>query len=365
MHLTQVAFLALFLAALTAAFGRGGRPEHQGGALLLGAALATPLVQTRMFADVEYGIAAVDIALLGGLVWLTFTSTRRWPVFAAAFQAVGVLTHFARLMAGPVHGDVYGHLLVLWSYPIALSLLWGSLVEARQEATLLVAQPLKLRSPPAGRAATLTPDPRYTATGGDDLALLTRLLVLHDLGPESASIATELIQRAGSFAAAVATPPARLQSWNFDGRVAEALAFTRKTTRTSLRRKLEWRVKVDNVQDTIDYLHSELAHLPHEQVRVLYLSARNRLIYDEVHGVGTIDQAPVYPREVIKRAIEVGAVKLVLAHNHPSGDPSPSRDDIVMTKAIIEAGRHVGISVIDHFVIAATGHVSMKRTGLI
>jgi DNA repair protein RadC len=188
---------------------------------------------------------------------------------------------------------------------------------------------------------------------------------LHDLGPDSASIATELIQRTGSFAAAAAAPPVKLHTWGFDARVAEALAFARKTTRTSLRRKLEWRVKVDNIQDTIDYLHSELAHLPHEQVRVLYLSARNRLIYDEVHGVGTINQAPVYPREVIKRAIEVGAVKLVLAHNHPSGDASPTRDDIAMTKAIIEAGRHVGISVIDHLVIAATGHVSMKGTGLI
>lgn len=357
--------MALFLAVLTAAFGRGGRPEHYGGAMLLGAALATPLLQTRMFAGVESGIAAIDIALLGGLVWLALTSKRRWPVFAAAFQAVGVLTHFARLMAGPVHGDVYGHLLVLWSYPIALSLLWGSLVEARYEATRLGSQRPNLNSLPAGSPSTLTPGSRIPETGGDDLLLLTRLLALHDLGTESAIIATALIQRTGSFAAAVATPPARLRSWGFDGRVAEALAFTRKTTRTSLRRKLEWRVKVDNVQDTIDYLHSELAHLPHEQVRVLYLSGRNRLIYDEVHGVGTINQAPVYPREVIKRAIEVGAVKLVLAHNHPSGDPSPSRDDIVMTKAIIEAGRHVGISVIDHLVIATTGHVSMKGAGLI
>lgn len=365
MHLTQVAFLALFLAALTAAFGRGGRSERQGGAMLLSAALVTPLLQVRMFAGVEFGIAAVDTALLGALLWLAFKSDRRWPVFAAAFQAVGVLTHLARLKAGPVHGDVYGHLLVLWSYPVAISLLWGSLVETRQKSVVLVAQPQVPSMPLAARHKLSMPDPRYQATGGDDLMLLTRLLTMHGLGDDSVRIAVDLTRRAGSFAAAVATPPAMLRSWGHDGRVAEALAFTRSTTRTSLKRKLETRVKVDNDQDIIDYLHSEIAHLPHEQVRVLYLNARNRLIYDEVHGVGTVNQAPVYPREVIKRAIEVGAIKLVLAHNHPSGDPSPSRDDILMTRAIIEAGRHIGISVIDHFVIGATGHVSMKGTGLI
>lgn len=365
MHLTQVAFLALFLATLTAAFGRGGRPERQGGAMLLGAALATPLLQTRMFTGIEIGIAAIDMVLLAGLVWLAFNSERRWPVFAAAFQAIGVLTHLARLAAGPVHGDVYGHLLVLWSYPVALSLLWGSLVETRQKSVVMGAQPQVPSFPSAGRREAPVLEPRNQVAADDDLMLLTRLFALHDLGIESANVATDLIHRAGSFAAAVATSPVRLKSWGHDERVAEALAFARSTTRTSLKRKLETRVKVDNVGDAIDYLHSELAHLPHEQVRVLYLNARNRLICDEVNGLGTVDQAPVYPREVIKRALEVGAVRLVLAHNHPSGDPSPSRDDIAMTRAIIEAGRHVGISVIDHFVIGATGHVSMRGTGLI
>jgi DNA repair protein RadC len=363
--LTQVAFLALFLAALTAAFGRGGRPERLGGGFLLGAALATPLLQTQRFTGIEFGIAAIDIALLAALVWLAFTSDRRWPIFAAAFQAVGVLTHFARLKSGPVHGDVYGHLLVLWSYPVALSLLWGSVEEARQKAVVMAGLPLVLSSKPAGQPGTLAAGLRNPATGGDDLALLTRLLVLHDLGPESAKIAADLVQRAGSFAAAMATPRARLQSWGYGDLVGDALDFARSTTRTTLKRKLESRVRIDNCQNTIDYLHSELAHLPHEQFRVLYLNSRNRLINDEVHGVGTVDQAAVYPREVIKRAIEVGAVKLILAHNHPSGDPGPSRDDIVLTRAIIEAGRHVGISVIDHFVIGVTGHVSMKGSGLI
>ncbi|WP_426164681.1 JAB domain-containing protein [Sandarakinorhabdus sp. DWP1-3-1] len=365
MHLTQVAFLAIFLATLTAAYARGGRPERQGGALLLAAALVTPLVQLKMFNDVELGIAAVDTMLLAALTWLAVCSERRWPIFAAASQAAAVLTHIARFKAGPVHGDAYGNLLVFWSYPVALSLLWGSLIEGRRKAGAVTVESSPTRTPPAGPPVTLARDPKSLAMRGDDVALLTQLLTLHGLGRESAKIASDLIQRAGSFAAAVAATPARLQSWGLDNRVAEALAFTRQTTRTSLKRKLEARVKVDDIRDTVDYLHSEMAHLPHEQFRVLYLNARNRLVHDEVHGIGTVNQAAVYPREVIKRAVEVGAVGLILAHNHPSGDPSPSRDDVVMTRVIVEAGRHIGITVIDHFVIGVTGHVSMKGTGLI
>jgi DNA repair protein RadC len=84
-----------------------------------------------------------------------------------------------------------------------------------------------------------------------------------------------------------------------------------------------------------------------------------------VHGEGTITQAPVYPREVVKRALEEGAMHLILAHNHPSGDPTPSQADIIMTRAIIEAGRSMEINVIDHIVMSSSGHTSLKRSGLI
>jgi DNA repair protein RadC len=132
-----------------------------------------------------------------------------------------------------------------------------------------------------------------------------------------------------------------------------------------LRRKLEDRPSLANSQETLDYLHIELAHLPTEQFRVLYLNARHRLICDQVHGEGSVTEAPVFPREVIKRAIEEGAVHLILAHNHPGGDPTPSRADIIITRAISEAGRTMGINVIDHIIISASGHVSMRSNGLI
>lgn len=364
MHLTQVAFLALFIAALTAAFSRGGRPERIGGAVMLGAAVATPLLQTHMFLGLELGIAVLDLVLLGALGWLTFWSDRLWPVFASAFQTIGVLTHVARFIAGPVHGDVYGHLLVLWSYPVVLALLWGALVEARQDKSVTVTKPVSPDERTMQRESNAL-SRKPAASVANDHALLTRLLTLHGSGPESAAFATDLLSRTGNFAAAVATPAARLRSWGFDDRITEALAFARSTTRTSLKRKLETRLKLDNAKDTIDYLHTELAHLPHEQVRVLYLNARDRLILDEVHGEGSVNAASVYPREIIKRALDAGALKVILAHNHPSGDPCPSRDDIIMTKAIMEAGRHVGITVLDHFVIGTSGHFSMKQAGLI
>ena len=137
------------------------------------------------------------------------------------------------------------------------------------------------------------------------------------------------------------------------------------TTRATLRRKLEDRPSLANSQEALDYLHIELAHLPTEQFRILYLNSRHRLICDEVHSEGSLTEAPVFPREVIKRAIEEGAVHLILAHNHPGGDPTPSRADIITTRAISEAGRTMGINVIDHIIISASGHVSMRSNGLI
>jgi DNA repair protein RadC len=174
-----------------------------------------------------------------------------------------------------------------------------------------------------------------------------------------------LLARTGSFASAVTTPATKLRSWGIDERILKALVFARTTTRASLQRKLEVRPSLANNKEVIDYLHNELAHLPIEQFRVLYLNSRYRLICDVVHSDGSVTEAPVFPREVVKRALEEGAVYVILAHNHPSGDPTPSRADIIMTRAVTEAGRSMGISVIDHIVISSSGHTSLKASGLI
>ena len=115
----------------------------------------------------------------------------------------------------------------------------------------------------------------------------------------------------------------------------------------------------------IDYLHADMAHLGIERVRVLYLNSKNMLIADEAVSQGSVDEAAVYIREVIRRALELAATAIILVHNHPSGDPAPSRQDIQLTRDIVEAGRHLKIAVHDHIVIGAAGHVSLRAQGLL
>ena len=118
-------------------------------------------------------------------------------------------------------------------------------------------------------------------------------------------------------------------------------------------------------QALLDYLAIDMAHLHVERVRVLYLNAKNRLVLDHHVGDGTVDEAAIHPREVIKRGLDVGASALILVHNHPSGNPEPSRADIRITQAIAEAGRPLGITVHDHVIVGREGHVSLRAKGVI
>ena len=118
-------------------------------------------------------------------------------------------------------------------------------------------------------------------------------------------------------------------------------------------------------QALLDYLQADMAHIGVERVRVLHLNTRNMLIRDETISEGSIDQAAVHVREVIRRAIELGSASIILVHNHPSGDPSPSRQDIALTRQIIDAGSTLGVTVHDHVIIGAKGHASLRALGLI
>ena len=120
-----------------------------------------------------------------------------------------------------------------------------------------------------------------------------------------------------------------------------------------------------NWQALLDYLRADMVHHAIERFRVLHLKTRNMLIRDEVMSEGSIDQAAVHVREVIRRALELGSASIILVHNHPSGDPAPSRADIQITRQIEEAGKRLGIAVHDHLVLGANGHVSLRAQGLI
>ena len=115
----------------------------------------------------------------------------------------------------------------------------------------------------------------------------------------------------------------------------------------------------------LDYCRTAMAFADKEQFRILFLDKRNQLIADEVQQTGTVDHTPVYPREVVKRALELSATAIILVHNHPSGDPTPSRADIQMTQAIVEIAKPLGISVHDHIIVGKDGHASLKGLKLI
>jgi DNA repair protein RadC len=115
----------------------------------------------------------------------------------------------------------------------------------------------------------------------------------------------------------------------------------------------------------LDYCRTAMAFAEREQFRILFLDKRNQLIVDEVQQVGTVDHTPVYPREVVKRALELSATAVILVHNHPSGDPTPSRADVEMTRQIAEIAKPLGVAVHDHIIVGRNGHASLKGLKLI
>ncbi|MEG3179181.1 RadC family protein [Sphingomonas sp. LT1P40] len=131
-----------------------------------------------------------------------------------------------------------------------------------------------------------------------------------------------------------------------------------------LRGEVAARPLLANWQALLDYLRADMAHHAIERVRVLHLNSRNMLIRDELMQEGSVDEAPVYVREVIRRAIDLGSAAIILVHNHPSGDPSPSRADIELTRNIVEAGKRLGIGVHDHIIMGSEGHSSLRAMGL-
>jgi DNA repair protein RadC len=146
---------------------------------------------------------------------------------------------------------------------------------------------------------------------------------------------------------------------------AAAIKIAQAAALRLLRAEVMERPVLSNWQALLDYLRADMAHHGVERVRVLHLDSRNRLLRDELMSEGTIDEAALYAREVIRRAIDLKSTGIILVHNHPSGDASPSRADIDVTRAIADAGKRLGIALHDHIIIAAGGHVSLRAQGLI
>jgi DNA repair protein RadC len=199
-----------------------------------------------------------------------------------------------------------------------------------------------------------------------DYELLEYLLGLAIPRRDTKPLAKSLLAEFGDLPALLAAAPAELArvAGLGEGAVA-ALKFVNAVAVRSAQAAVLRRPVLANMDKVISYLHTRMAHALTEEFRVLFLNNRNILIRDETLGDGTINQAPVYPREVIKRALELGASAIVLVHNHPSGDPSPSREDVAMTRTVADAGKLLGIALHDHLIMARSGHASLRALGLL
>jgi len=210
---------------------------------------------------------------------------------------------------------------------------------------------------------------RFVAAGADALAdyelielILFRALAQRDVKP----LAKTLIAKFGSFAEVISAPPARLAEVEGVGEAVIAeLKIVQAAASRLARGEVRKRPVLSSWSSVLDYCRAAQAFADREQFRILFLDKRNQLIADEVTQVGTVDHAPVYPREVVKRALELSATAIILVHNHPSGDPTPSRADIQMTQAIIDVARPLGIGVHDHIIVGKDGHASLKGLRLI
>jgi DNA repair protein RadC len=205
--------------------------------------------------------------------------------------------------------------------------------------------------------------------GGDallDHELLEYLLAVARPRVDTKPTAKALIRQFGSLAGVLtADGPALTKVDGMGETTAAAVKIAHAVALRLLREQTAERPVLSNWQALLDYLRADMAHDAVERFRVLHLNTRNMLIRDEAQSRGTIDQAPVYVREVIRRALELGSAAIILVHNHPSGDPAPSRADIDVTRLIASAGKPLGIAVHDHLIIGARGHVSFRAQGLL
>ena len=199
-----------------------------------------------------------------------------------------------------------------------------------------------------------------------DYEVLEYLLFAAIKQGDTKPIAKELIKQFGSLAGVLNADPAALQRVKGVGETsAAALKSVSVAARRMARSEVVQKPVLGSWQSLLDYLAIDMAHLTVERVRVLYLDTKNRLIDDHHVGDGSIDEASIHPREVIRRALDLGASALILVHNHPSGSPEPSRADIQITHKIAEAGRLLGVTVHDHVIVGREGHVSLRAKGLI
>ena len=210
---------------------------------------------------------------------------------------------------------------------------------------------------------------RFLKGGADampDYELLELTLFAAVPRRDTKPLAKALLARFGSFAEVIAAPPARMMEVKGVGEsVVQLLKIVEAAAHRSAKTQVIGRHVLSSWTALLDYCTAAMARAPNEEFRVLFLDRKNVLIADEVQSRGTVDHTPVYPREIVKRALEHSASSIILVHNHPSGDPTPSKADIAMTREVATAAKALGIAVHDHLVIGRGGYASFKSLGLL
>ncbi|WP_310619311.1 RadC family protein [Flexibacterium corallicola] len=210
---------------------------------------------------------------------------------------------------------------------------------------------------------------RFEKGGREALApyeLLEVLLFLSIKQGDTKPLAKALLERFGSFAKVLAAPIERLEEVKGCGpRTARMLKEIEAASIGYARDQINQQAPLSSWSAVINYIHTAMAHKKNEEFRLLFLDKKNQLVADEVQQRGTVDHTPVYPREVAKRALELSACAVILVHNHPSGDPTPSKADIEMTSKIERTLGALGITLHDHIIISSSGHVSFRGLSLI
>ena len=203
------------------------------------------------------------------------------------------------------------------------------------------------------------------AEGFHDYELVEYLLTLTMPRVDTKPLAKRLIHDFGGIGPLLSASADVLRREGLSDAIAAALKIAEASALRMLEARVEERPLLSSWDALGDYLHAAMAHRTVEEVRVLFLNAKNMLIANEALWQGSVDEASVHVREVIARAIALGATAIIIVHNHPSGDPTPSSQDIRLTRDLIEAGRHMKVTVHDHIIVGASGRTSMKATGLI
>jgi DNA repair protein RadC len=201
--------------------------------------------------------------------------------------------------------------------------------------------------------------------GFHDYELVEYLLTLTIPRVDTKPLAKKLLHDFGGIGPLLSSTADTLRREGLTDATIAALKIAHAAGLRLLESRIEDKPVLSSWDALCDYLHAAMAHSRVEEVRVLFLNAKNRLIANEALWQGSVDEASVHVREVIARAIALGATALIIVHNHPSGDPSPSTQDIRLTRDLVEAGRHMKVTVHDHVIVGAQGRTSMRATGLI